>query len=461
VHRILSDLMPIFARRRLQEMLNELAPMLDAGKGKDLLRRLNNPKSVEQALPAEIELALVWATGRLGSLEIEPEWWGDQKRPDIVTDKLVPGCEAAIEIAATSDNAISGEEEMDAIARQISAAVNEVEKGSGNFLYFSFAEESGFERGQYFRRRMAPKSFELREPIKQALAQWVSSGKSVTQRIRLLDAGLDVTVERKSYPQTRYHNIHSSMPPETHSLEGNPLFGLLRRKKRQLKAAHVDTLRIIFVADVGSTLLRKIGGGRETYGNQLTFSGSQIISHFVTKYSEDVDAIVVFSPYKDSSGFGETDMIGRRRRRWNVSFFGTSRLVDPPPALESIASSLPAPHYEGYQARSLFRQGSFQPTSRGQYLGMTIKSTTGKDDLRIEFPARMLLDLLAGRMTEQQFRLLLQPNNSRNIFEHWLSRGLTISRAEMAPRELDEDDDHLILYFSDDPSARSLNLPQE
>ncbi|WP_299192481.1 hypothetical protein [uncultured Erythrobacter sp.] len=451
--------MTIFARRRIQTMLDQLAPTLDPQKGRDLLRRLNDTKYVAQALPAEMELALVWATGRLGGLEIEPEWWGDQKRPDIVTDRLVPGREAAIEIAATNDNAISGEEEMDAIARQMSAAANEAEKGSGNFLYFSFAEESGFERGQYFRKRMAPKNYELREHIKQALAQWVSSGRSLTQRIRLSDAGLDVTVERKSYRQTRYHNIHSSMPPETHSLEGNPLFGLLRRKKRQLKAAHADTLRVIFVADVGSTLLRRIGEGRETYGSQLTFSGSQIISHFVAKYSEEVDAIVVFSPCKDSSGFGETDIIGRKRRRWNVSFFGTSKLPDPPPALEEIASSLPAPHYEGYQARSLFRQGSFQPNSRGQYLGMTIKSTTGKDDLRIEFPARMLLDLLAGRMTEKQFRLLLEPNNSRNIFEHWLSRGLTISGAEMAPRDLDEDDDHLILYFSDDPSARPFVLP--
>lgn len=51
--------MPIFTRRRLQAMLNDLAPCLDEAKGKDLLRRLEN-KRVEQALPAEMELALLW-----------------------------------------------------------------------------------------------------------------------------------------------------------------------------------------------------------------------------------------------------------------------------------------------------------------------------------------------------------------------------------------------------------------
>jgi len=121
---------------------------------------------------------------------------------------------------------------------------------------------------------------------------------------------------------------------------------------------------------------------------------------------------------------------------------------------------LPDPHYEGYQARSLFRQGAFLPNGRGQYLGMTIKSTKGLDDLRVEFPARMLLDLLAGRMTEEQFRRQLNRSGSTNIFEHWLNRGMTISRAEMAPRDIDEDDDHIVLYFSDDPAARAFKLPE-
>ena len=54
-------------------MLDELAPILDDRKRKDLLARLNHKKKEDQALPAEMELALLWATHSLGEMEVEPE----------------------------------------------------------------------------------------------------------------------------------------------------------------------------------------------------------------------------------------------------------------------------------------------------------------------------------------------------------------------------------------------------
>lgn len=63
-------------------MLDAIAPVLGPEKGRDLQNRLNDPKQVEQALPAEMELALLWAIQSLGDLEIEPEWWGDSRRGD-------------------------------------------------------------------------------------------------------------------------------------------------------------------------------------------------------------------------------------------------------------------------------------------------------------------------------------------------------------------------------------------
>jgi hypothetical protein len=45
-----------------------------------------------------------------------------------------------------------------------------------------------------------------------------------------------------------------------------------------------------------------------------------------------------------------------------------------------------------------------------------------------------------------------------NLFKHWLDMGMTISGAEMAPRDIDEDDD--ILYFSEDPAAQPFALPE-
>lgn len=440
-------------------MLDELSPILSAEQGKGLLSRLNDEKQVDQALPAEMELALLWAIHSLGELDIEPEWWGDSKRPDAVTDFLVKGRTAAIEIAATKDNSLSGETEMDAIARQIGEVANRAKAGVGDYLSYRFGETSGYEDGKYYRRRLAPKDFLLEEDQRVRISNWVASGQSTSIRLQLQAEGLDLIVEHKAHKQTRYHNISSSMPAEAHSLDDNPLFMLLKRKKRQLKAAAQGTLRFLFVADVGSSLLNRIGRQRWVDPVGRTVSGDQIIQHFVRTYAHDVDAVVVFSPTIERSSWFGSDPTGRAPERWSVSLFGTSAVPDVPEALDRIASVLPAPHYEGYQARSLFRQGSFSPDRHGQYLGMTL-TTNGKENRHsIKFPARLLLDLLAGRITEEWFRNYhTRSGRDVNLFEHWLNMGMTLSNIEMAPRSLDEDDDHIILHFSDDAAARPFKL---
>jgi hypothetical protein len=171
---------------------------------------------------------------------------------------------------------------------------------------------------------------------------------------------------------------------------------------------------------------------------------------------------VAFSPHKEISSFLGSDPLGRNPRRWNVSFFGTPALPEAPGALERVAGLLPPPHYEGYQARSLFRQGSFSPLGTGQYLGMTIKGNHGEGKFSVEFSARMLLDLLAGRLSEERFRRQLSGRSGdENIFKVWLDRGFTMSGAEMLPRDMDEDDDHIVLHFTDDPAARPFRISDE
>jgi len=451
--------MTIFARRRIQAMLDDLAPLLDERKGKDVIERLNS-KKLDQALPAEMEVALLWALNSLGDLEIEPEWWGDSKRPDGVLETLVPGRIAAIEIAAPNDNSISGEKEMDAIAVQVSALANQSEKGAGDHLYFRFGSNSGYEEGRYFRRRHAPRDYKLRADQIAAIARWITSGMSLTNQLTLTGDGLAVSVERTQRKQIRFHNIWSTMPPEAHHLEDNPFFELLVRKARQLRAAQPGTLRLLFVADVGSTLLRKLGrGGSEIDHTNRSVAARQIIQHFLEKRTKSVDAVVTFSPRKEMSPWGMQSLIDRKPRSWTVGFFGTARLPDLPPKLERIAALLPEPRYEGYQARSLFRQGAFSPDSRGQYVGMTIRGGKEVDSHSVELPARLLMDLLAGRITEERFRRCLDGREgNENIFKLWLDTGMTLSGVEMAPRNVDEDDDRLILHFTDDPAARPFKL---
>ena len=455
--------MTIFSRRRMQSMLDELAPVLDDEKSKELLELLNHQTNVGQALSGEMELALLWTIHSLGEMEVEPKWWGDNKRPDVVTDYLVPGRTAAIEIYATNTNSLSGEVEMDAIAQQIGEVASKSRAGVDGFLSYRFGETSGYNNGKYFRRRLAPAGFLLDDNHKSAIMAWVASDQSTNTSLQLQATDFNVVIKQHGTKQTRYHNISSIMPAEAHCISDNPLFMALRRKleKGQLKAAATGTLRILFVADVGSSLLNRVRRNSRLDRSGRTVSGEDIIQHFVQTYTREIDAVVVFSPTIERSSWPGSDPTGRQPKRWSVAMFGTNALPQIPEALDRIAAILPAPHYEGYQARSLFRQGAFSPDKHGQYLGMTI-TTNGKDNRHsIRFPARLLVDLLAGRITEEWFQNYhTRGGRDANFFAQWLNMGMTLSDIEMAPRSVDEDDDHIILHFSDDPAAGPFKLKE-
>lgn len=81
--------MPIFARRRIQSMLDEIRPLLNSeSKYKDLVNRLNADQT-DQAMPGEIELSLLWALSKIGDIEVEPEWFGGTRLPDAYSNNLL------------------------------------------------------------------------------------------------------------------------------------------------------------------------------------------------------------------------------------------------------------------------------------------------------------------------------------------------------------------------------------
>lgn len=433
-------------------MLDHLAARHGIEKAAELLRRLSD-KRVDQVLPAEMELGLLWALDSLGDMDVEPKWWGDDKRPDAYSEAFVPGLPTVIEITSLSDNTLSGVGDMDGVARQISACANTAAKGVGDHLYFRFQEESGYHAGQYYRRRLAPRDYVLSDAAARVVRAWVQSGQTFERRLRIVEPGLDVEVERTSHKQIRRHNVFSTMPPETHSLDKNPLAAALKRKLPQLKASPRGAARLIFVADVGSTLLNRLGSGGEFDPTRRRVSGREILTHFVLKHQARVDGVVVFTARRPRRSFGHHE-----RPAWSGHIFAVDayfgRFTD---GVERLCARLPTTHMEGYQVRSLFHQGVFAPTARGRYLSMSYSG--GKNmDSKVRISTRLLLDLLAGRITEKQFRYFSGERDGRNDFKHWLDHGMTLTDIAMAPRELDEDDDHLVLTFRDDPAARELTL---
>ncbi len=227
----------------------------------------------------------------MGELEIEPEWWGGGSRPDAYTEQLVPEKPCAIEIAATSDNAISGEEAMDNVAIAIGQHADRFSKGISAFFYYPVQRRTRLRKWRYFRRRLAPLDYELSENAAKLIEDWIASGAASGTRLHVVEPGLDVEIERSAHKQIRYHNVWSSMPPETHSIDDNPLYKLLKRKAAQLKGSHRDTLRFIFLTDVGSALLNRLGRFGEIDHTRRRVSGSEILSQFMQAHKDRIDAI--------------------------------------------------------------------------------------------------------------------------------------------------------------------------
>jgi hypothetical protein len=439
---------PIFSRRRLQAMIDDLAPYLDDRKARDIIGRLEN-KRVEQCLPAEMELGLIWAVSQLGPVDIEPYWWADGKAPDLVTEALFPGVDAVIEVLSVDDNSLSGEDAMLRIARQFTLVANKTIKGSGAYLYFEFATV----REGSFRYRATPTDYEISEIAADKLREWLRKRPDEKQRLQIIEDGLSMSITMKRYRMSEQFMIFSSMPPQADHLEHNPLYASLTSKLRQLRAAPKGCLKLIFVADAGSTLLRRIG----TFGEgQNRFSGTRIIERFFTLNRDKVDGVMTFAPQPKS----RVEFWRPRELNWKAAIATDHPIILRHKArLDEIVAALPKPIFESYQAKSLHQQGLFKPQNLMPYLGTTMHGKNG--DVAYKVSARLVLDLLAGKLDQKRFRDLLgERDEDKNFFANLLEQGLTLRDVQCEPAGVDEDDDYLVLKFSVDPAAGPLRTPK-
>jgi hypothetical protein len=238
-------------------MLDELRPLLHAAKANDILGRLSDPRP-DQALGAEMELGLLWTIKQVADVKIEPALPYSSSRPEALSNGLFDR-PSYIEIATLSDGKLSGEEDMHRAAHKIVAYANSVKRRGGANLYFTFNETSSWANNVYTRKHCVTPGFELDQPLKDQILAWLkNSSGSERMPLRLQNEHIDVLIEVKSHPQRQGFNFFSSLPPLAHDIEDNPLFSRLKDKADQLSGVPEEALKVIFVADGGSRLLRRL-----------------------------------------------------------------------------------------------------------------------------------------------------------------------------------------------------------
>jgi hypothetical protein len=443
--------MPIFSRRRLQAMLFDIKPYADDSKLKDITNRLED-KRVKQSLPAEIELGVIWALSKLGEIEIEPEWLGST-RPDVYTESLFSGKRCVVEITAISDARLSQEDEMRRISALMCEAANKIKKESGTHLYFVFGVQSGYIEHKFIRRRMIGNHFKLAPMTTARLKDWLLNPQR-TESLQIEQDETSFDILWKDAPQNSYSNFFCSMPAEASTVERNPLFARLREKEKQLALPQFEGLRCILVADVGSHMLRE---QKENIRTSATVNGAQVIQSFLNRSSCSVDAVISLTTARRR----RKSSLDGPRLRWDTQLYTRSNMQLETTGMLTLASQLPTPRLEGYQARSFQLQAAFKPEARGWYLDMRISS--GVNKMTIKISARSLLDLLAGKITLDQFQHfngLSGKTGMGNIFLHRLNQGDVLSAARIESAGVDFDDDWLVFDLQQDPSATRLTTPK-
>ncbi|WP_417316865.1 hypothetical protein [Emcibacter sp.] len=421
-------------------MIDELRKVINnPAKVNDMVSRLNN-KRVDQALPAEIEIAFLWGIKQVADLIIEPETKSG-KRPEAFSKSLFEK-PAFIEVTTLSDGSLSGEKRIRSAIQKITNSANQIKKGVGNYLYFSFHEASGWIDGNFYRDFGVEEDFKVDDALNAKLTNWLNSnpcGKN--QKVRLTHPTIDVTIEKKTHKTRTGRNYSYSSPSLPHKINDNPLYSCLYRKdKDQLKNLPIDHYKVILLADTGSELLRRMNPPGSTHPFK---SASDIINYFLE--SSNTDIVCVFSTQNGNSSSNSNGV----RLGWAVTFFCKENLSPNVENLAKMIDLLPSPRFEGYNAKSLHEQNSFNPTNNKWYLGPNIREKGDKIEMTIS--SRALLEYLAGRTDNERFSRNAFFKDD-NYFEFWLQQGYCIEDITIKSGGLDEDDDLVCFTFKLDAS---------
>lgn len=433
-------------------MLAELRPKMSNEKLRGLVGDLNN-KRVKQSLGAEAELCLTWAFHKRYAIQVEPQLEQTKRTPDVRVENLIGQTSALLEFTSVSDADFAGDTEMRAIAQSLTELANRTSRGSGKYLEFDFHEIMGYQRGQFFRRLLAPANFVLSDPVSSRFKAWLLDKNLSEQTKIVLEAdGLKVSVSRRSYP-LKDLNYRGRTVPVFYDARQNPVFGRLeeKRSRGQLPIGRTNEICGIILWDAGCWAMR----------NAASFSASphsvsieQVIRTFVNE--SGIDFVSVISPWRPNIRGGPA----LEWRQLTVARYGDSRAEQFDRKIEAIARTLPRPRFEGYQARANQLRNMYHPQASGWYLAPTI-SSWGGERVEVRISSRALLEALATGDFRGVASKYASGGKDANFFLQELKRGRIIGACRVENGGVDEDDDHIVFEFKEDASASPFHAPKD
>lgn len=446
--------MALFSRRTIQAMVNEISDSVGRSQLKNLVNRLNLPKS--QAMDAEYELAVLLSLSKLGNICHEPDLGGNSRADVLFRATDGESGEFVADITCISQQGLSDRLPRDFLEAEFGRLI---EFYGIRFRGFHF-QIAHMEHGTFYddNRKMTLKIPGYKEITRvleaeiPAIAQTILQSQNERQKFAICKAGLEVEITYE--PNGLFVGSGHRVVDVPLSLEHNPVFQRLEEKSEQLEKTGYSGIRGVFLCDSGARIVQ---------GNYHPepYSLEKILDAFFKKHREISFVCTLYSAQYQKQR--------RDRSERQSSYRITGKFWSNPTAahpisdnlkdlIQNLPLNLPDAETDGRSAQSWIAAHP-EPCGRSFIGGLKMSGHS------VKLSARALQELLAGHLDQEEFMKAhgFVPNEfeqvANNPFERELAKGRLITHVEISAVP-EADDDWVIFHFGEpDPAISRIRLP--
>lgn len=430
--------MAIFSRRTIQRLINENAEFLKPKQSKTHVNKLN--KCDESFIDTEWEVVLLNAFSKLGTVIHEPELKGTN--PDIhFTAHSTPSESFIADIATLTDKGLSENYPVEAFRNELMDIV--LERGlRGDSFYLEIdTNYHGVFRGgarptlklptklNFKRLVFNEKFYEFLDEIADA------PDKHRSYKVKTESIGIVINYNPQQLSSITSHLSYTLIT----SLIQNTLYNSLEKKAGKLVGTNCGLPLGIIVCDGGYSMFN-----RERRWDSYGFD--DVIGYFLQSYPS-ISFVMTFT-VEQSFGYKARSKIHTNLYE-GISFSNLGNAVLS--SLSKVHKRLPVPQRDAKNAVYYLR--SARP-HRGDSFAGGLEG--GSNYLKIS--ARAVLELLAGKITQEQFSDI----HSYNPFANEVEDGHLINGIEFEQGDNEKDDDWLVFKFgSADAAISPFTIPKK
>ena len=439
--------MALFTRRVLQQCLNEANSYASQRKIRDWVKKLNST-SERNYIATEWEIVLLHTHSKIGNLT-HPEETPKHATLDAIFDCTEHNLAFGADIVAISDRGARENHPIHQLHHELERRFRTLRLERGGFSLR--VEQLSLQRKGTRPEILLPKREHFNALI------FNEDFEAFVERIRKEPEAQHVYRICHKSPRTvasifydprlngaSYLSDHSYI--STMVVDHNALYNALMDKADHLERAGYSGHQGIIVCDAGAHVLTE-------KRNWDSFCNAEVVHHFLEQYRTVEFVLTLGLEDQYTSTLRQKvvpQLIALREQPW---LWDLSRLFDKAVSLLPKFDQSPENAYRDLEYLNRYKE------DRPHIGGMTM--TCGPDGItEIRMSTRTLLDLLAGRISQERFIKYFSLDNGVGIFESILRNGRLITEASVK-RLTNEDDDEIVLTFGKpDAAAGPFVLPQ-